>query len=98
MIVALAMSAAASSLLRAAEPVPVLVQSAPGRFDIAAIDPSVAHAVAASAEDAWRFLAAPLGFPAAFPSPIFVRIATEGSDDVVTVEPGGIVSLRLHVV
>lgn len=84
----------------AAEPVPVNVQTAPGRFEIAALDPSDAHRVAAAAEEAWRWLAGPLGLPDAFSSPIYVRITPDpASGDPaafhVLVEPGGIVSVRL---
>ena len=88
--------------LRAAEPKPVTVQTAPGRFEIAAVDSTAAHGVAAAAEDAWRHLASPLGLPDAFPSPIYVRIVPEPVAGAplfhVTVEPGGIVSVRLVAV
>lgn len=88
--------------LRAANnPVPVSVQSAPGRFEVSALDASVAHAVVAASEEAWRFLAAPLGLPEAFSSPIFVRVvpAADGAPESfqALVEPGGIVSLRLSI-
>jgi hypothetical protein len=81
---------------------PVLIQSAPGRFEIAAVDPTVAHGVAAAAEEGWRILATPLALPDAFSSPIFVRVvptaemASEPAPFRVTVEVGGLVSLRLR--
>jgi hypothetical protein len=87
--------------LSAAAP-PVLIQSAPGRFEIAAVDPTIAHGVATAAEEAWRIFSAPLSLPDAFPSPIFVRIlppgemASERAPFYVTVEVGGIVSVRLR--
>jgi hypothetical protein len=79
----------------------VLVQSAPGRFDIAGVDPTVAHAVAAAAEDVWRVLTVPLALPDAFSSPIFVRVMpaaemASGPPFHVTIEAGGIVSARLR--
>ncbi len=84
----------------AAEPVPVSVRTAPGRFELAAVDASVAHALATSAEEAWRVLAGPLALPAAFPSPVFVRVdAPDSAGDLapfrVVVEPGGVVSVRI---
>ncbi|MBI5690608.1 MAG: hypothetical protein HZC55_10990 [Verrucomicrobia bacterium] len=85
----------------AAEPRPVLVQSAPGRFEVAASDPTVAHAVAAAAEEAWAHLAQPLDLPAAFSSPVFVRVSDRGDASLTdaphraVVEPGGVVTLRL---
>ena len=81
---------------------PVLIQNAPGRFEISAIDPTVAHGVASAAEEGWRILASPLALPDAFPSPIFVRVvpATErlagAAPFQVTVEVGGVVSVRLR--
>jgi hypothetical protein len=87
-------------LAAAAEPVPTVAQSGPGRFEVAAIDASVGHAVTATAEEAWRMLAAPLGLPEAFSSPVFVRVVTDAdalpAPFHVTVEPGGVVSLRLR--
>jgi hypothetical protein len=84
----------------AAEPVPTLAQSGPGRFEVAAIDATVAHAATAAAEEAWRMLAAPLALPEAFSSPVFVRIVAESDATAspfnVAVEPGGVVSLRLR--
>lgn len=86
--------------LRGAEPVPSLAQTAPGRFEVAAVDASIAHAITAAADEAWRMLAAPLALPDAFSSPVFVRVLER--DDAspapfhVTVEPGGVVSLRLR--
>ena len=81
---------------------PVLIQSAPGRFEISAVDPTVAHGVAAAADEGWRILATPLGLPDGFSSPIFVRIvpaaemASESAPFQMTVEVGGIVSVRLR--
>lgn len=81
---------------RAADAVPVMVQSAPGRFEVSAIDSATAHAIAAQAEEAWRWLAAPLELPADFPSPIYVRVIAGAPEPfAVTAETGGIVSLRL---
>lgn len=93
------MLALAAPLSKAApEPVPVAVQTAPGRFEISAADSAQAHAVAAQAEEAWQHLTGPLGLPGAFPSPIFVRLVTTdaiaGGFDA-ALEPGGLVTLRL---
>lgn len=84
-----------------AGPVPVIFQSAPGRFEVAAIDATAAQAVVAQAEEAWRWLAAPLALPEAFSSPVFVRLvpAAEWSEPRtfrVIVEAGGVVSVRLR--
>ncbi|MSU50264.1 MAG: hypothetical protein EXS37_14455, partial [Opitutus sp.] len=89
------------ALLHAATaPTPVSVQTAPGRFEISAIDATMAHVVAAASEEAWRLLAGPLALPEAFSSPIFVRLvpASDGEEAGrfrVLVEPGGVVSLRM---
>ena len=88
------------AVAQAAEPTPVNVRTAPGRFEIAAVDPSAAHVVATAAEEAWRMLAGPLGLPEGFSTPIFVHVATAGPRDPpvpfrVTVEPGAVVSLQL---
>lgn len=82
----------------AEEATPVLVRSAPGRFEIAARDPSAAHGVATLAEETWRLLEAPLGLPSAFTSAVFVRLVEErrASSFQVEAEPGGIVSLRIR--
>ena len=85
----------------AAGPVPVTFRSAPGRFEVAAIDPTAAQAVTTRAEDGWRWLAAPLGLPEAFSSPVFVRLvpAAEWRDTGefrVVAEAGGVVSVRLR--
>lgn len=81
----------------------VMIQSAPGRFEIAAVDASVAHGIASLADEAWRTLGAPLGLPEAFPSPVFVRVAPASPDAApdkapfrVIVETGGVVSVRLR--
>ena len=81
---------------------PVLIQSAAGRFEIAAVDPTVAHAVATAAEEGWRLLSAPLALPDRFTSPVYVRIL--GREDAsldqvpfaVRVEVGGSVSVRVR--
>lgn len=83
-----------------AAPAPVIFQSGPGRFEIAAIDPTAAKAVAAAADEAWRTLANPLALPDGFSSPVFVRLvpAPEWKDAAafrVTVEAGGVVAVRL---
>jgi hypothetical protein len=79
---------------------PVLAASLAGRFEVASMDASVAHRVAAAAEEGWRVLATPLGLPPAFPSPVFVRIVPSGTPGTprtheVAVEPGGLVTLWL---
>lgn len=85
-----------------AQRAPVMVQSAPGRFEISAVDPTVAHGVAAAAEEAWRVLAAPLLLPDLFPSPVYFRVtpvddmAVDAAPFRVMVETGGIVSVRLR--
>ena len=88
---------AAVAVAQAAEPPPVMVQSGPGRFEIAARDSVAAHALAALAEETWRALEGPLALPAGFSTPIYTRIEeradAEGFRGVV--EPGGVVSLRL---
>lgn len=81
---------------RAAEAVPVMVQTAPGRFEFSAVDSAVAHGLAAQAEEAWRGLAAPLDLPPDFPTPIYVRaVAGAAEPFAVTAETGGIVSVRI---
>jgi hypothetical protein len=79
---------------------PVLAASLAGRFEVASMDAAVAHRVAAAAEEGWRVLAAPLGLPPAFPSPVFVRVLPVGMSGAaaaheVAVEPGGLVTLWL---
>ncbi len=59
-----------------------------------------AETVAASAEDAWRTLAVPLGLPDRFSSPVFVRLVPiaewrEMAPFRVVVEVGGVVSVRV---
>lgn len=78
------------------------VRTAPGRFEIATVDPSAAHVVATLAEEGWRTLTVPLNLPDAFSSPIFVRLLPEtdaigGSPFRTTVETGGIVTVWLPV-
>lgn len=79
---------------------PVLAASLAGRFEVASMDAAVAHRVAAAAEEGWRVLAAPLGLPPSFPSPVFVRVLPAGTPRAtatheVAVEPGGLVTLWL---
>lgn len=87
-----------ATAVTAAETVPVLVQSAPGRFEIAALDAAAAHAVAAVGEELWRALAGPLELPAAFPSPVHVRIVPGAGEPpfAAQAEAGGVVSVRIH--
>lgn len=97
-----AVALSVAGVMSAGEPAPVNVRTAPGRFDLAAVDASVAHAVAAAAEEGWRLLAPVLGLPDAFPTPVYVRLIAETAVDGggafrTEVEPGGIVSLRLAV-
>jgi len=85
-----------------AQPTPTIVQGAPGRIEVSAVDPTLAHAVSAAADEGWRLLEGPLGLPAAFPSPVFVRLipASEGPAGApfrVSVEAGGVVSVWLRV-
>ncbi len=82
-------------------PLPVLFQSAPGRFEVAAVDVGGAQRVVAQAVEAWQLLAGPLALPEAFPSPVFVRLipSTEWTEPVpfrVFVEVGGVVSVRVR--
>ena len=89
-----------AAVATAADRIPVMVMSAPGRFEIAALDSSVAHAIAAASEEAWRTLSPILSLPESFSTPIFVRVAPADVNDPipfrVSVEPGGIVSLRIR--
>ena len=83
---------------RAEAATPVLVQSSAGRFEFATIDPAVGHAVAALAEEMWRHLERPLGLPAGFSSPVFVRLLPSpgvgrAATFEVNIEPGGVVSV-----
>ena len=85
----------------AAAPAPVIFQSVPGRFEVAAIDATAAQAVIARAEEAWALLAPPLALPDAFSSPVFVRLVPvadwrEAAAFRVIVEAGGVVSVRLR--
>ena len=85
-----------SPAIFAAEAVPVMVRTAPGRFEIAAVDSGRAHAIAGQAEEAWQSLATPLEVPTEFSSPIFVRVLAAATEPfAVTAEVGGIVSVRL---
>jgi hypothetical protein len=81
----------------------VFVQNSPGRFEVAAADATLAHGVASATEELWRVLAVPLALPELFSSPIFVRIVQGANETTgesaafrVTVEIGGIVSIRLR--
>lgn len=88
-----------------AEPAPVMMQSAPGRFEVSALDPTLAQAIVEQAGEGWRILAGPLGLPDVFPSPVYVRVEPEqggvpaanpGAPFRVAVEAGGLVSVRLR--
>lgn len=84
-----------------AAPPPVVFQNAPGRFEVAALDAAAAERVAALAEEGWRLLAAPLGLPERFSTPVFVRLvpAAEWREAVpfrVIVEAGGVGSVRVR--
>lgn len=81
-------------------PAPTIFQTAPGRFEVAALDMSAARRVVTAAEEAWRILAAPLALPPAFSSPVFVRLvpAREWANPapfVAVVEAGGVVSVQI---
>lgn len=83
----------------AAEPIPVNVRTMPGRFDISAMDATLAHTVSAQAEETWRHLSDLLTLPEGFSSPIFVRVsAGDASSPLFTAqsEPGGIVSVWIQ--
>lgn len=87
--------------LHAGEPAPVGVVTAPGRVEISAVDASVAHRLAALAEETWRLLEVPLGLPPAFSSPVFVRAlagapAPGGERFGAAVEAGGVVSVWIR--
>jgi len=80
---------------------PVLVQTALGRFEVVSIDANAAHAAAGQAEEAWHHLSGPLGLPSAFPSAILVRLVPaadwgETAPFRVIVESGGVVSVRVR--
>ena len=82
-------------------PMPVLFQSAPGRFEVAAAEVGGAQRVVALAGEAWQTLAGPLVLPESFPSPVFVRLVpaaewAERSPFRVMVEAGGVVSVRVR--
>lgn len=88
----------ALAALAGAEPAPISVRTAPGRFEVAAADGNIAHRVATAAEEAWRTLAGPLGLPGSFSTPVFVRIDSAGvrggeAPFGAAVEPGGVVSV-----
>jgi hypothetical protein len=98
LIAGLALMAVASLC---AAPAPVVFQSAPGHFEVAALAALAAQTVAARAEEGWRTLAAPLGLPERFSTPMFVRLVpaadwSEAPPFRVVVETGGIVSVRIR--
>jgi hypothetical protein len=83
-----------------AAPAPIIFQSGPGRFEIAAIDATEAKSLTNAADEAWRTLATPLGLTESFSTPVFVRVvpAAEWKDATpfrALVEPGGVVSVRI---
>lgn len=80
---------------------PTVFRTAPGRFEVSAFDVEAARVVTSAAEEGWRMLAAPLGLPDAFSSPVFVRLVAaeewrETTPFRTIVEAGAIVSLRLR--
>lgn len=82
-------------------PKPVLTRTAPGQFEIASVDVGAAARAMTEASAAWRLLAAPLGLPEGFSSPIFVRLVpaaewAEPAPFLVVAEPGGVVSVRVR--
>lgn len=82
-------------------PAPVIFQSAPGRFEVAAAEIGGAQRVVAQAGEAWHWLAGPLALPDSFASPVFVRLVpaaewVELPPFRVTVEAGGVVSVRVR--
>lgn len=79
------------------EPAPVLYQTAPGRFEIAATQADEARRTTDAAEEAWRLLSVPLGLPESFSTAVYVRVVPgAGPDFVAQVEPGGVVSVWLR--
>ncbi len=84
-----------------AAPAPAIFQSAPGHFEVAALDATAAETVAARAEEGWQMLATSLGLPDRFSTPVFVRLvpATDWRELApfrVVVETGGVVSVRVR--
>ena len=97
-LVVVALGAVALGWAATGSSVPVIFQSAPGRFEVAALDGGDAQRVAALAAQAWPMLAGPLALPESFASPVFVRLVAdwgERSPFRVTVEAGGVVSVRV---
>ncbi len=89
----------AGAIVRAA-PAPTIALSAPGCFEVAALDGTAAEHVAAQAQECWQWLAAPLALPDKFSTPVFVRLVPaaewgEAAPFRVIVEPGGVVSVRV---
>ncbi len=84
----------------ASEPLPVMVHSGAGRFEIAAVDSMLAHTIAGHADEAWRILADPLGLPTGFGLPVYFRVVPNSGEIAapfaVVVETGGVVSVRLR--
>ena len=93
---AVALAATAGEVAR-----PVLFQSAPGRFEVAAVDVGGGQRVVELASEAWLLLAGPLALPESFLSPVFVRLVPspdwrEAGPFRVFVEAGGVVSVRVR--
>lgn len=102
LVVALIVGWAVARGVTAGEPArPVLFQSAPGRFEVAAVDVGGGQRVVELASEAWLLLTAPLVLPESFPSPVFVRLVPapdwrEPGPFRVFVEAGGVVSVRVR--
>ncbi len=99
-LVTLLLVGAGNTAMRGADVVPVNVRTAPGQFDIAAQDASVAHAISVIADETWRLLAGLLDLPPAFSSPVFVRVieaSARGEPFGARAEPGGIASVWIDV-
>ena len=102
LVVALAVLVELGRWTRAADPArPVLFQSAPGRFEVAAADVIGGQRVVELASQAWQLLAGPLALPESFLSPVFVRLVPspdwrEPGPFRVFVEAGGVVSVRVR--
>ncbi len=84
-----------------AAPAPVVFESAPGHFEVAALEAAAAESVATRAEEGWQLLATPLGLPERFSTPVFVRLVPaadwgERAPFRVIIEAGGVVSVRVR--
>ncbi len=83
-------------------PLPSIYQAAPGRFEVVAFEPVAGQRVGSLATEVWQSLTGPLGLPAGFSSPVFVRLIPAAGWDAgpvpfrVTAEAGGIVSVRIR--